>query len=229
MFVCMPASMFVVALNAQKGGVGKTTLTVTLAVLAERAGKSAAIIDADPQANAAGWSRARAARGVETPLLAKVSDPSRLKEAIADAREDKIDWLFLDTQAGVSELPVTAASLADLVLIPCGPASFEMDAMAPTVRLVEREGVRAFFVINRGRSSGINNECAVALTSAYGLPAASTHISHRLPIVDCSIEGRVLPEIEAKPGSSIDKGKLEYEALWSWLTAQRSRKHGKKK
>ncbi len=102
-----------------------------------------------------------------------------------------------------------------------------MDAMAPTVRLVEREKVRAFFVINRGRSSGINNECAVALTSAYGLPAVSTHISHRLPIVDCSIEGLVLPELDAKPGSSVAKGQQEYKALWKWLTEQRSKKNGK--
>ena len=47
--------MYTIAIISQKGGAGKTTLALHLAVASEQAGKSAAIIDLDPQASASRW------------------------------------------------------------------------------------------------------------------------------------------------------------------------------
>ena len=52
--------MKTVALLSQKGGTGKTTLSLHLAVAAQLAGKDAVVIDLDPQASAAGWKDSRA-------------------------------------------------------------------------------------------------------------------------------------------------------------------------
>lgn len=219
--------MYTVVFLAQKGGVGKTTLAVTLAVQAELCGESAGVVDADPQATASGWSLARArslAEGQkrkEIPVAA-VPDAAALRRAVKDARADGFKWLFIDTPAGVSELPATAASLADLVLIPCVPSVFNMDALASTVKLVHSVQKPAFFIVNRGRSKGINDECALALTSAYGLPAVNTHISHRLPIADAETSGAALVELASKD-ASIEKGKAEFLALWQWLKKHRSK------
>lgn len=221
--------MFTVALLAQKGGVGKSTIVRSLAVQAHTAGKLAGIVDADPQATTSSWYLRRqetgkrgAGKGGEAPTVASVSTPAMLRQAVADAREDGFEWLFIDTPAGVSELPATAATLADLILIPCVPSVDDMDAMAPTVKLVRSSGNPAFFLVNRGRSKNINDECAVALTSAYGLPAVNTHISTRLPISDAAVEGLVLSELDGKD-TSITKGKEEFQALWKWLTKQTTR------
>src|SRR4051794_19309638 len=114
-------AMYTVALLAQKGGVGKTTLTLSLAVQAELAGKRAAVLDADPQASASGWFETRKRLGKETPVVGAASEPEIIQRAQADAKADGFDWLFIDTPAGVSELPVMAASVADLLLLPCLP------------------------------------------------------------------------------------------------------------
>jgi len=216
--------MYVVALLAQKGGVGKTTIAVTLAVQACLAGESAGVVDADPQATASGWAQARAkTKGEEAPPpVAAAHDAPTLQRAIKDAKRDGLTWLFIDTPAGVSELPATAASLADLILIPCVPSVFNMDALASTVKLVQQVHRPAFFLVNRGRSKGINDECALGLTSAYGLPAVNTHITHRLPIADAETSGTALVELDVKD-PSILRGKQEIRALWQWLKKQRAK------
>ena len=49
--------MKTVAILSQKGGTGKTTLAVHLAVAAERRDVPVAVLDLDPQASAAEWER----------------------------------------------------------------------------------------------------------------------------------------------------------------------------
>ena len=58
--------MQIIALISQKGGAGKTTLAIALAVAAERAGVTSVLVDLDPQASAAQWSDLREA---ETPVV----------------------------------------------------------------------------------------------------------------------------------------------------------------
>lgn len=212
--------MYKVGVVAQKGGVGKTTLTLALAVLAERAKQRAAVVDADPQATASGWFQKRQERGVEAPIVAAVPIASRLRGAVKDAQEDGFDWLFFDTPAGVSDLTVAAAELADILLIPCVPSGFNMDAMTSVVKLAKRVKVPAFFVVNRGRSKAINDDCAISLTSAYGVPATNTHISARMPIADGELSATTLAEMPSND-SSIKKGQEEFLALWQWLKKQK--------
>jgi chromosome partitioning protein len=215
--------MYTVAFLAQKGGVGKTTLALSLAVQAELAGRRSAVLDADPQASASGWFETRKRYGRETPVIGAAPEPEIVRRAQADAKADGFEWLFIDTPAGVSELPATAGDVADLLLLPCLPAVLDMDAMAPTVRLVRKLGKPAFFVVNRGRSKAINDGCALALTSAYGLPAVNTHISARLPIPDVAELGQTLPEFVSKD-QSVAKGKEEFMALWNWLQKQQQQR-----
>jgi chromosome partitioning protein len=212
--------VFSVAIVSMKGGVGKTALACTLAVHAELSGGRAAVLDCDPQATAFGWAEKRAKLGKTSPMVGAVVDAERIAQAQADASADGFDWLFVDTPPGVSELASTAVALADLVLVPCVPQLLVMDAMGPTVRLVRRVGVPAFFVVNRGRSKAINDAAAVALSSGYGLPVAGAHISTRLPIADAADQGLTLAELTSNT-SSVISGREEIAALWRWLQQQR--------
>ena len=76
--------MLTIALAAQKGGVGKTTLAAHLAVQAERSGAGpVALIDADPQASLADWWNDREAETpvfVQTTLLRLRKDIERMRE-----------------------------------------------------------------------------------------------------------------------------------------------------
>jgi chromosome partitioning protein len=79
--------MFTISLLGQKGGTGKTTLALGLAVAAFRAGQIVAVIDLDPQASAANWKDRRAE---ENPAVVSAQS-SRLKQTLSAAVEMNAD------------------------------------------------------------------------------------------------------------------------------------------
>ena len=79
--------MKTVAIESQKGGTGKTTTALNLAVAAEKAGQATVVIDLDPQASAAGWKDTRQA---ESPVVVSVP-PARLPQALQAAQEGGAD------------------------------------------------------------------------------------------------------------------------------------------
>src|ERR1700722_15391837 len=106
--------MKTVAIISQKGGVGKTTLALHLAVAAERAGRTSVLIDLDPQASAATWKdlRQQETTAVQPP------PPAALLE---EARKPGPPPPVLDPPPNSESASLTAARAADLVLIPCRP------------------------------------------------------------------------------------------------------------
>jgi len=112
----------VIAIIGQKGGTGKTTTTVELAVTAANAGETVAVIDLDPQANAANWKDRREA---DNPYVV-ATPPGRLKQTIDAARTAEADLAIIDTAGKAYDLAIAAARHADLVLIPCHGQIYDM-------------------------------------------------------------------------------------------------------
>lgn len=118
-----------IAIIGQKGGTGKTTTTVELAVTAANAGETVAVIDLDPQANAANWKDRREA---DNPYVV-ATPPGRLKQTIDAARTAEADLAIIDTAGKAYDLAIAAARHADLVLIPCHGQIYDMETL-PAVR-----------------------------------------------------------------------------------------------
>ena len=111
------SGMKVVAIISQKGGVGKTTIAVHLAVAAVQAGYTVALVDLDPQATAAQWSDWR---GGENPAV--VAAPhARLTPTLKEAAESGVDLVIIDSPPAADSAAVAAAKAADLVIIPTPP------------------------------------------------------------------------------------------------------------
>src|ERR1035438_8622395 len=92
--------MKVISVLGQKGGSGKTTLTLSLAVAAFKANKSVAVIDLDPQASACKWGDRRNADPV---IICK--PPARLRNVLATARENGADLVLIDTPGRLEQSP----------------------------------------------------------------------------------------------------------------------------
>lgn len=85
--------MKVVAVVSQKGGAGKTTLALHIAVAAEQAGLSAAILDMDPQGTAERWSEWRK----EEPPAVAAAKATTLNRRLEQARAGEGDLVVIDT------------------------------------------------------------------------------------------------------------------------------------
>src|SRR5439155_8692569 len=107
--------MYTIALVAQKGGTGKTTLAVSLAVAAGQVGLTSIIVDLDPQATAGNWKDRRKSNG---PVVID-AQPARLAAALVKAAENGVDFAVIDTPARNEQSALAAAKVAELVLIPC--------------------------------------------------------------------------------------------------------------
>lgn len=186
--------MRTVTLLSQKGGSGKTTLSINLAIAAALHDKSVVIIDLDPQQSAARWARLRQG---DNPVIVSGHGPN-VADLVERAKAGGADLTIIDTAPKSESAALAAAKLADVVVIPCQPSSLDLDAIADSVNIVQLAKKPAFFVLNNCRSSSkLADEAADAL-SDYGLAIAPVRIGSRVAFVKSLAEGKGV--LEHEPG-----------------------------
>jgi chromosome partitioning protein len=200
--------MKIVAIISQKGGTGKTTLAVHLAAAATAAGHAAAIIDLDPQGTATSWGDRRAA---EEPEVIS-GQAIRIPALVSTARANGAEFLVLDTAPNADQTASIAARAADIVLIPCRPAAFDLEAIETTLMLAKAAGKPAYVVLNAvPPRSGIGREAGEGLISR-GAQVSPAQITHRAAFGHGVIDGRTAQEFEPQ-----GKAAEEIQALYTWL------------
>lgn len=178
--------MYTIAMIAQKGGTGKTTLALSLAAAAEEDGRSALVIDVDPQATACHWGDRREQ---ETPLVLD-AQPGRLKTALQKAEEGGIGLTIIDTPARSSETAVAAARVADLVIIPCRPQIYDLETIQNTRDVLKLAGdIPGLIVLNAVPPRGHRHEQAAEAVQGLGLPVCPETIKHRAAFGDSAALG----------------------------------------
>jgi chromosome partitioning protein len=201
--------MKTVAIISQKGGSGKTTLAVHLAVCAERARSRAAIIDLDPQASAREWYSRRHA---DTPEVITAT-LEQLPVLLDRAKENGANVTLIDTAPHSDRAATMAATLADLVLIPCRPAAFDVAAIGTTLDLLHLTDAkeRAAIVLNavppRG---GLTDEAEAGLARLARV--VPVRMYHRAAYAHAVNDGRSVEEYEPH-----GKAAEEIRALYKWI------------
>ena len=120
--------MHAIALVAQKGGAGKSTLAACLSVIAHEQGAKVFVIDMDPQGNMTDWGTLRTADG---PTVEHVP-AAKLEAALAALNANGFDYVFIDTAGHDSPTGAAAMKAADLTLIPTKPTRWDIKANKKT-------------------------------------------------------------------------------------------------
>src|SRR3954447_25562808 len=135
--------MKTLAIISQKGGDGKTTLALALAVAANKDRKTAAVFDLDPQASAAFWKDMR--EDGDPAVIAL--PPSRLQHALKAASDTGCDLAIIDAPPFAKDIAFEAAQHADFILIPTKPAVLDLMAVTKTIELVSHYAKPAAVVL----------------------------------------------------------------------------------
>lgn len=198
---------------SRKGGVGKSTLGVNLAVAAERAGHKVAIIDLDSQASASEWSDWREA---ETPEVISVHS-ARLPQALYRLEQDGFTFVVMDTPARIEEVATDAASAADFAMIPCLPAAFDITAMEKTVWIGNKAKVPMRIVINGVDARSSEQYRAKRAVEKYGVKVSPCLIGRRKVFSDAVLAGMSVMEYEPR-----SKASIEIQALYRYIVKEMS-------
>ena len=204
--------MKTVAILSQKGGSGKTTLALHLAVAAQQDGKTAIIADLDEQASATMWHKAR-----KDPLPhVQPTHSAALDEFAAEADHQGVDFLFIDTAPQSDKPAVNAAEASDIILIVCKPSVMDLRAIQNTIRLTKlanlKPGARVFTVLTQIEPSGKLHEEARTTLSKLGVDVLPDGLGRRVAYHHGLIDGQTALEYEPE-GKAAQEVRTLYEMI----------------
>lgn len=191
----------ILAFINQKGGVGKTTLSINVAAtIARRHGKSVAIIDGDIQGSATKWV-SNTPDGIEFPCttlsLAKSSGMAHreIKKLIG-----LYDYIIVDCPPN-SEAQFNASILliANMVVIPLNPSPIDLravDELNPLLEaaIINNENLKIYAVINRFDNRNISNAVLEHIKDSNHVKLLHTKIKSRAIYCEAELEGSFVYE-----------------------------------
>jgi chromosome partitioning protein len=213
-------------LLSRKGGTGKTTLSVNLAVAGLADGLSVAIADLDIQGSARSWADSR---GADSPLVAAANGGSLFPFANAQERAGR-DLLIMDTPAGDSQASAAAIRLADFAVLVCRPSYFDLAALVPSAQAVRAAGRPGLIVINQApsRRGGVEAPAiarAVKAARELGFPIASVGLRARVAFQESLWRGQGVMEFEPRGPAAAEIDRLWQDVsdgLWPARLQQRA-------
>ncbi len=206
----------VITIAQQKGGSGKTTLAVNLAVGFAQAGKSVALMDTDPQGSAGRWFMTRLDEldepGLEFATASAWGVPYECRK-LADSH----DIVIIDTPPKADSDLRPALRASDLVLVPVATSHLDLWAVEVVLNLARSENVPAMMVMTRARS-GTRLGLDVA-EQAAGLDAEITAAAMANRVIYAETLGKGRTALEAPKGPAHDEMRALVSEVASRLDA----------
>jgi chromosome partitioning protein len=205
-----------IVLATQKGGSGKTTLAIGLALAALQAGQNVRMIDTDSQGTLSKW---QVRRGIAEPVVEFVRSAGLIERRLDSFDRAGVGLTIIDTASGMAEATVAAIRACDLCLIPARPTVADIEATAATVSVVRACHKPFAFILNQTPVRGRRIDNAAG---ALGGPMsdlaevlAQPFIAMRNDHQDALATGLSVSEY-APSGKSAD----EIRSLWQWTQAR---------
>lgn len=202
--------MKTIATMGQKGGTGKTTTALGIAVCAVQAGDTVAVIDLDPQATAANWSDRREAKDVTVITCA----PGRLDKVLEAAAENGVTLAIVDTAGRSAEAAIAAAKAARVVIIPIQAQIFDIETLTNVKEVLMLAGnPRSVVVVNRALAHGGTRHIDAAVEAVdQGFDVCPTVLFSRTAHGDSGNFGQTAIDFEPD-----GKAALEMQAVYTYV------------
>ena len=210
--------MQTIVLATQKGGAGKSTLAISLALAAMRAGHNVRLIETDSQGTVSNWRRRRA---YSTPIVEPIYAAREVEQRLQSLGREGVTATIVDTAGGISAATVSAIRYADFCLIPTRPSIADIEATAATLSVVRAWRKPFAYVLNQtpiraaarlaGAENSLGDAAALDIDDILARPSIVMRNDHQ----DALSAG--LAVCEYAPGG---KSAEEIRALWQWIEAR---------
>lgn len=197
----------IIAFLNQKGGVGKTTLSINVATALAKRKHKILLIDADPQNSSMDWASTRKTESLFT--VVGITKPIIHKE-VNKLKKD-YDHIIIDGPPRIYDVAKSAIVASDIVVIPVQPSPYDIWAADEVVKLIKEvseplEGIktiRSAFVINRKIvNTAIGRDVNEALEH-YKIDILDTHICQRVSYAESAATGSTVIETSDKASLAV--------------------------
>lgn len=187
----------VIAVINQKGGTGKTTLTMNLAAGLARQGRTL-VVDADPQGSASQWARLATEERPYPASVVSVAGP--LGREVERFRDD-YRYVVVDCPPTLETGAARAAmSAADLVLIPVLPSPMDLWGSVRMAKAVEdarleNRRLNAYLVVNQVEMRNALSRAMEQALAEFDIPALQAKLQRRAVYRNAALEGSSVYEL----------------------------------
>jgi len=211
----------IITIGNTKGGTGKTTLAVQLAIARAQAGRDVWLIDGDRQGTASGAIAVRSESGRQPGIAcAQYVDGPTLRAQVQQQR-NKWDDIVIDAGGRDSSALRAALVLSDVLLVPFAPRSYDVWALDDIASLIEearsiRDGLTCYAVMNMadpGEKSQDNFEAAEAVAEVPELTYLPCPVRRRKAFSNAAGQGLSVAEMSPRDPKAI----AELEKLFGFV------------
>ena len=201
----------VITIAQQKGGTGKTTLSIHLAVACLEQDKSVALVDLDPQASLTRWYRHRVSGFGETDGLTHRQISGWRVGAELEKLKREYDIVLLDNPPHAETDLKIAIRGADLLLVPVQLSPADLWAMQATLDLAASEHTEALLIYNRVPPRGRSSQEVREMIERGDVPAADTQLGNRIAFSASLMSGLGVTEFAPRSSAAAEISDLAHE------------------
>ena len=201
-----------IAVVARKGGSGKTTVAVNLAIAAHRRGRRVLLADTDPQGSACEVLKARQSAGPQVLRMQGEELPRLFRDPPAGC-----DLVVVDTPAASEDAIAHAIGLAHLSLLVVRPTFLDIAAALQTARILRELRKPGMIILNQAPASRAGAESPAVKRALEALRLM------QLPVIPVVLRARSPYQTTLASGQSVEESSAsnpaaeEMSRLWAYI------------